>query len=274
MKSPSASAAPPLSPSQQAAPLLAVSHIAKRVQGPEGELTLLEDIDFTLSAAESLAITGPSGSGKTTLLGLLAGLDTPSQGEIRLNGQSFSTLNEDQRASSRGAICAFVFQEFHLVADMTALENVMLPLELAGRDKPAAIAKDWLERVGLSHRTRHFPATLSGGEQQRVALARAFAVQPRLLFADEPTGSLDHANGKRVIELLFELNQHSGAALVLVTHDPQLASRCQHHIELVEGQIFSNSMAALSSTTSLTPPEQSSIEKFVHDDLLNEDKAP
>ena len=232
---------------QQAAPLLEVSNIAKRVQGPEGELTLLEAIDFTLSAGESLAITGPSGSGKTTLLGLLAGLDTPTKGEIHLNGRAFSALSEDQRARHRGATCAFVFQEFHLVADMNVLENVMLPLELAGREKPAAIAQDWLQRVGLSHRIRHFPATLSGGEQQRVALARAFAVQPRLLFADEPTGSLDHANGKRVIDLLFELNQHSGAALVLVTHDPQLASRCQHHLELHEGKIINKTFTATTS---------------------------
>ena len=239
----------------QAAPLLEVSNIAKQVQGPEGELTLLEDIDFTLSGGESLAITGPSGSGKTTLLGLLAGLDTPSHGEIRLNGVAFSSLSEDQRASQRGATCAFVFQEFHLVADMNVLENVMLPLELAGREKPATIAKDWIERVGLSHRIRHFPATLSGGEQQRVALARAFAVQPRLLFADEPTGSLDHANGKRVIDLLFELNEHSGAALVLVTHDPQLASRCQHHLELHEGKISHQSFAEKN------PQNKSVIEK-------------
>ena len=237
------SAAPPPDMPQQAVALLDVSKVAKRVQGPEGQLTLLEDINFTLSDGESLAITGPSGSGKTTLLGLLAGLDTPTQGEIRLNGSAFSSLSEDQRASHRGATCAFVFQEFHLVADMSVLENVMLPLELAGRAKPAAIAKDWLERVGLSHRLRHFPATLSGGEQQRVALARAFAVQPRLLFADEPTGSLDHANGKRVIDLLFELNQSSGAALVLVTHDPQLASRCKHHIELQEGKIIKQAFA-------------------------------
>ncbi len=242
----------------QARPLLEVSNIAKCVQGPEGELTLLEGIDFTLSGGESLAITGPSGSGKTTLLGLLAGLDTPTKGEIRLNGSAFSTLGEDQRASHRGATCAFVFQEFHLVADMNVLENVMLPLELAGREQPAASAKDWIERVGLSHRLRHFPATLSGGEQQRVALARAFAVQPRLLFADEPTGSLDHANGKRVIDLLFELNQHSGAALVLVTHDPQLASRCQHHLELHEGKKMSKTFA------DKKPGEASDIEKYLH----------
>jgi len=242
---------------QQATPLLEVSNIAKQVQGPEGELTLLEGIDFTLSRGESLAITGPSGSGKTTLLGLLAGLDTPTKGEIRLNSSAFSALSEDQRASQRGATCAFVFQEFHLVADMNVLENVMLPLELAGREKPAAIAKDWIERVGLSHRIRHFPATLSGGEQQRVALARAFAVQPRLLFADEPTGSLDHANGKRVIDLLFELNEHSGAALVLVTHDPQLASLCQHHLELHEGKIINKTFA------DKTPQDKSVIEKRI-----------
>ncbi len=258
MNKPSASDAPSPDLPQQVAALLEVSKLAKRVQGPEGELTLLEGIDFTLSAGESLAITGPSGSGKTTLLGLLAGLDTPTAGEIHLNGSAFSTLSEDQRARHRATTCAFVFQEFHLVADMNVLENVMLPLELAGLAKPAATARDWLERVGLSHRIHHFPATLSGGEQQRVALARAFAVQPRLLFADEPTGSLDHANGKRVIDLLFELNQHSGAALVLVTHDPQLASRCQHHLELHEGKIIKKNFSGEN------PVEESAIEKFIH----------
>ncbi len=257
MNKPSTSAA--LSPDLgQAVALLKVSKLAKRVQGPEGELTLLEGIDFTLSAGESLAITGPSGSGKTTLLGLLAGLDTPSAGEIYLNGRAFSTLNEDQRAKHRATTCAFVFQEFHLVTDMNVLENVMLPLELAGQEKPAATAKKWLEQVGLSHRIDHFPATLSGGEQQRVALARAFAVQPRLLFADEPTGSLDHANGKRVIDLLFELNQHSGAALVLVTHDPQLANRCQHHLELQEGRMTHQALVEEK------PDDKSTVETSSH----------
>lgn len=236
-----ASPAPPSAPHA----LLDVRGIGRQVPGPEAGLTLLEDVNFTLFEGESLAITGPSGSGKTTLLGLLAGLDIPSSGEILLDGKAFSTLNEDQRANRRGANCAFVFQEFHLVADMNALENVMLPLELAGIAKPEKIAKDWLERVGLGHRTRHFPATLSGGEQQRVALARAFCVQPRLLFADEPTGSLDHANGTRVIDLLFELNRNSGAALVLVTHDPQLAARCQHHLELHEGKIQQQSFTPI-----------------------------
>ncbi len=257
MKKTSPSTAPPLDESSLTSTLLEVSNIAKQVSGPEGELTLLKSIDFTLFAGESLAITGPSGSGKTTLLGLLAGLDIPTSGEILLNGDAFSTLNENQRAKSRGANCAFVFQEFHLVGDMTALENVMLPLELAGLSKPADIAKEWLERVGLAHRVNHFPSTLSGGEQQRVALARAFAVQPRVLFADEPTGSLDYANGKRVIDLLFDLNQNSGAALVLVTHDPELATRCQHHIELHEGQILKASFVREQAV------EKSVIEKFI-----------
>ncbi len=238
-KPPSSNNTAPLASPHATAPLLEVRDIGKCVPWPEGELTLLENINFTLSAGESLAITGPSGSGKTTLLGLLAGLDIPSTGEILLENKAFSVLGEDQRAARRGETCGFVFQEFHLVADMNALENVMLPLELKGVDKPEKLAKHWLERVGLEHRMKHFPATLSGGEQQRVALARAFCVQPRLLFADEPTGSLDHTNGARIIQLLFELNRDSGAALILVTHDPHLASQCQHHLALHEGKILS-----------------------------------
>ena len=184
-----------------------------------------------------MAITGPSGSGKSTLLGLLAGLDVPTEGEILLAGQPFSSLDEDQRAAKRGQLCSFVFQSFHLVADLTALENVMLPLELHGRDNARDIASHWLERVGLSERTHHFPSQLSGGEQQRVALARAFAQQPALLFADEPTGSLDHANGEHISNLLFELNREQGTALVLVTHDPALASRCQRQCRLEAGRL-------------------------------------
>lgn len=218
-------------------PLLAASALGKRVSGPEGELVLLRDIDLRLDAGATLAITGPSGSGKSTLLGLLAGLDTPSSGEVRLAGAPFSTLDEDARARRRGELCAFVFQDFHLVGDLSALENVRLPLELQRAADATAIARGWLERVGLGHRLDHFPATLSGGEQQRVALARAFAVGPRLLFADEPTGSLDRANSTRIQDLLFDLNRESGAALVLVTHDAPLAARCDRRVQLDDGGI-------------------------------------
>ncbi|MBQ0798379.1 MAG: ABC transporter ATP-binding protein [Porticoccaceae bacterium] len=239
-------------------PLLEARKLGKQVSGPEGELTLLEDINFTLLPGQSLAITGPSGSGKSTLLGLLAGLDSPTSGEVLINGRTFSDLSEDQRAQQRGELCSFVFQDFHLVNDLNALENVMLPLELKGVVERKEIALHWLEQVGLNERIKHFPTTLSGGEQQRVALARAFAVQPGLLFADEPTGSLDHANGSRVIELLFELNKNisttaqttthatshpvsntsHGAALILVTHDATLAERCDYHLRLQAGRIY------------------------------------
>ncbi|GMU47417.1 MAG: ABC transporter ATP-binding protein [Porticoccaceae bacterium] len=218
-------------------PLLEVSHLGKTVTGPDGELVLLRDIELRLDAGATLAITGPSGSGKSTLLGLLAGLDTPTSGAVRLAGAPFSALDEDARARRRGELCAFVFQDFHLVGDLTALENVRLPLELRRVRHATATARTWLERVGLGHRLGHFPATLSGGEQQRVALARAFAVGPRLLFADEPTGSLDRANSARIQDLLFELNRESGAALVLVTHDPPLAARCDRRLQLDDGRI-------------------------------------
>ncbi len=217
--------------------LLEARHLGKRVSAPDGDLILLQDIDLRLVAGASLAITGPSGSGKSTLLGLLAGLDSPSSGEVWLDGKPFSALTEDARAQRRGELCAFVFQDFHLVGDLTALENVMLPLELQRAPDAAQRARAWLDRVGLGHRTAHFPATLSGGEQQRVALARAFAVAPQLLFADEPTGSLDHINSARVQDLLFELNHETDAALVLVTHDASLAERCGRHLCLEEGRI-------------------------------------
>jgi len=225
-------------------PLLEARHIGKRVVSMDDELTILNDIDFTLAAGESLAITGPSGSGKSTLLGILAGLDLPSTGDVWLAGKPFSSLNEDSRARHRAAHCAFVFQSFHLVNDLNALENVMLPLQLRGDRDATERASDWLRRLGLGDRLHHFPNTLSGGEQQRVALARAFAVTPRLLFADEPTGSLDQTNGARIIELLFELNREAGAALVLITHDPQLAIRCQRRLRLEHGQLAPETRAA------------------------------
>ena len=218
-------------------PLLEVSHLGKTVAGPDGELVLLRDIELCLDAGATLAITGPSGSGKSTLLGLLAGLDTPTSGAVRLAGAPFSALDDDARARRRGELCAFVFQDFHLVGDLSAVENVRLPLELQRTANATAIARDWLDRVGLGHRLHHFPATLSGGEQQRVALARAFAVGPRLLFADEHTGSLDRANSARIQDLLFDLNRESGAALVLVTHDAPLAARCDRRVQLDDGRI-------------------------------------
>jgi putative ABC transport system ATP-binding protein len=224
--------------------ILSARSVNKTVSGPDGLLTLLDDITLNVKAGESVAITGPSGSGKSTLLSLLAGLDVPSQGEILLQGKPFGSLDEDQRAARRGALCGFVFQSFHLVQDLTALENVMLPLELQGKEDAEAEARRWLRQVGLEARMGHFPGQLSGGEQQRVALARAFVVQPKLLFADEPTGSLDHANGERIAALLFEMNRATGTALVLVTHDPQLASKCDRQLRLEAGRLRSDEAAA------------------------------
>ena len=208
-----------------------------------------------------MAITGPSGSGKSTLLGLLAGLDIPTTGQVLLDGKIFSQLDEDGRAVRRGQLCAFVFQHFHLVNDLNAVENVMLPLELKGVEHPQQAARHWLERVGLEHRFKHFPSTLSGGEQQRVALARAFAMQPRLLFADEPTGSLDHANGKRVSELLFDLNRETGTALVLVTHDEHLAMRCQRRLRLEEGRLFEDQAQDAQVSINQASVDQDSVDQ-------------
>ncbi len=208
----------------------------KRVPDALGELTILDNINFTVARGESIAITGASGSGKSTLLGLLAGLDTPTQGQVKLLGQSLFDLDEDGRAALRAKSLGFVFQSFQLLPNLTALENVMLPLELAGR--PAqTLAIEMLEQVGLSQRLHHYPSTLSGGEQQRVSLARAFVQRPALLFADEPTGSLDHATGARIIEMLFSLYASLGTTLVLVTHDPQLAARCDRQLVLQGGQL-------------------------------------
>ena len=218
--------------------VLSANHLGKSVSSSDGVLTILHDICFDLVAGESVAITGSSGSGKSTLLGLLAGLDLPSQGNITLMGQDLNRLNEDGRAKLRGLQVGFVFQSFQLLPHLTALENVMLPAELAGMDNAKTAAMAWLERVGLGERFEHFPKTLSGGEQQRVALARAFITQPAILFADEPTGSLDELSGNRVIELLFELNQANHSTLVLVTHDPALASRCQRQLHLQGGRLL------------------------------------
>jgi len=199
-------------------------------------LDILVDIDFTLQAGQSLAIVGESGSGKSTLLALLAGLDLPTRGEVIMSGQSLGALDEDGRAALRAREIGFVFQNFQLLGHMTALENVMLPLELAGVAQARARALDMLERVGLGQRLRHYPKLLSGGEQQRVALARAFVVQPRLLLADEPTGSLDPATGERIMDLMFRLNAEQGTTLILVTHDMQLARRCDRTLTLQAGR--------------------------------------
>lgn len=215
-----------------------VTHLSKRVQDATGMLTILDDITFCLRAGESLAITGASGSGKSTLLGLLAGLDTPTSGQVNLLGQSLFSLDEDGRAALRAQSIGFVFQSFHLLPNLNALENVMLPLELAGRDAQKT-ATALLTQVGLGDRLDHFPATLSGGEQQRVSLARAFVQQPSVLFADEPTGSLDQVTGARVIDLMFEFQRTHQTTLVLVTHDPQLAARCDRQFVMQGGRLVS-----------------------------------
>jgi len=216
---------------------IVVAGLSKRVADASGELTILHSVDFTVQRAETLAIVGASGSGKSTLLGLLAGLDSPSTGSVHLDGSDIYMLDEDGRAAVRKAKLGFVFQSFQLLAHLTALENVMLPLELAGDDNARAKAEAMLGRVGLSSRLKHYPKYLSGGEQQRVALARAFVGEPPLLFADEPTGSLDAATGEAVIQLMFELNREHGSTLVLVTHDPSIAARCGRVITIAAGRI-------------------------------------
>jgi putative ABC transport system ATP-binding protein len=221
--------------------VLKVSHLSKTVKTVDGPLTILHDINFSVNASESLAIVGTSGSGKSTLLGLLAGLDTPSEGQVELMDRDISGSTEDERAQIRSQHVGFVFQSFQLIDHLTALENVQLPLELSGmpRAEAAAKAQVWLEKVGLAQRLKHRPKTLSGGEQQRVALARAFVTQPDILFADEPTGSLDEQTGQTIIQLLFQLNQELGSTLILVTHDMALASRCQRVMVLNAGRIIS-----------------------------------
>ena len=218
-------------------PAIEVAGLSKRVADASGELTILHSVDFTVQPAETLALVGASGSGKSTLLGLLAGLDTPSSGTVKLDGTDIFALDEDGRAAFRKAKLGFVFQSFQLLPHLNALENVMLPLELRGdgdaRDKAAAM----LSRVGLESRLRHYPKYLSGGEQQRVALARAFVTHPPLLFADEPTGSLDAATGEAVIQLMFELNREHGSTLVLVTHDPAMAARCGRTLTIAAGRL-------------------------------------
>jgi putative ABC transport system ATP-binding protein len=214
-----------------------VRGLSKRVADASGELTILQNVDFTVQPAETLALVGASGSGKSTLLGLLAGLDTPSSGQVILDGTDIFALDEDGRAAFRKARLGFVFQSFQLLGHLDALENVMLPLELRGEPDARARATAMLGRVGLSSRLKHYPKYLSGGEQQRVALARAFVTEPPLLFADEPTGSLDAATGEAVIQLMFELNRERGSTLVLVTHDPSIAARCARTITIAAGRL-------------------------------------
>lgn len=213
-------------------------NLGKTVFSPEGELQILKNVSLKIEQGESLAIVGTSGSGKSTLLGLLAGLDSPSTGSVLLNGQNLTAMDEDGRAKMRNQLVGFVFQSFQLIASLTALENVMLPLELAGDKQAKTKASALLERVGLGHRLSHTPIKLSGGEQQRVALARAFVTQPAILFADEPTGNLDSKTGNHIIELLFELNHEQKTTLILVTHDKELANRCQRKITLEAGAIL------------------------------------
>lgn len=218
--------------------------ISKQVSSPEGPLTILSNVSFGISAGESVAVVGPSGAGKSTLLALLAGLDLPTEGHVVLNGSNLGELDEDGRARVRAESVGFVFQSFHLVPSLNALENVMLPLELAGAADARAASHAIIEQVGLEDRWRHYPAQLSGGEKQRVAIARAFATEPAVLFADEPTGNLDSRTGDYIMELMFELNRNSATNLVLVTHDLSLAQRCGRMLSLDAGLLVSDSMAA------------------------------
>ena len=221
-------------------PLLRAERLTKTVVSGDAPLTILDEVTFDIAPGDSVAIVGASGSGKTTLLGLLAGLDRPSDGEVWIAGHALSGLDEDARAALRQRLLGFVFQSFQLLPALTALENVMLPLELAGAEDAAAKAREWLARVGLAKRTTHYPKQLSGGEQQRVAIARAFAGEPRLLMADEPTGNLDGATGAEIAELMFRLNHEHGTTLVLVTHDDALASRCGRRLSLASGRLVAD----------------------------------
>jgi putative ABC transport system ATP-binding protein len=224
-------------------PIIRAAGLTKVVVSGDAPLTILDDVSFEVGAGASIAIVGASGSGKTTLLGLLAGLDQPTTGEVEIDGIALSTLDEDARAALRQRLLGFVFQSFQLLPALTALENVMLPLELAGAPDAGAKARDWLTRVGLARRTTHYPKQLSGGEQQRVAIARAFAGEPKLLMADEPTGNLDVATGIDVADLMFRLNRESGTTLMLVTHDVGLASRCQRRLSLSAGRLVGDEVA-------------------------------
>ena len=226
--------------SKNAAVVLEAVGVSKEVSSPEGSLTILSDVSFRIAAGESVAIVGPSGAGKSTLLALLAGLDLPTRGYVVLDRANLSDLDEDGRARVRADSVGFVFQSFHLVPSLNALENVMLPLELAENDDPRGRALGIIDKVGLTERWRHYPAQLSGGEKQRVAIARAFAAEPAVLFADEPTGNLDSHTGSNIMELMFELNRSSSTTLVLVTHDLSLAARCDRILRLDAGLLISD----------------------------------
>lgn len=217
--------------------LVQANGVGKVVSTAEGQLTILHRISLSVAAGESVAITGPSGSGKSTLLGILAGLDLPSFGEVKLCGQNLTALDEEGRAQVRAESVGFVFQSFQLLPGLTALENVMLPMELHGMKNARSRAEEYLARVGLAERLTHYPQQLSGGEQQRVAVARAFASQPKVLFADEPTGNLDIHTGAKIIDLLFELNREQGTTLILITHEERLAQRCGRRVHLVAGSL-------------------------------------
>lgn len=218
-------------------PVIEAMALSKTVPSGDGSLSILHEISFAVHSGEAVAIVGASGSGKSTLLGLMAGLDLPTAGVVKLMGQDLATLDEDARAALRGRLLGFVFQSFQLLPALTALENVMLPLELAGLPEARPLAEAMLERVGLAARIGHYPKHLSGGEQQRVALARAFVVRPQLLLADEPTGNLDAETGTQIIDLVFEMNREAGTTLILVTHDEQLARRCGHTLRLSGGRL-------------------------------------
>ena len=232
---------PPDAPRSQ---IIAVEHVFKSVTDSTGTLDILRDIHFSLAPRETVAIVGASGSGKSTLLSIIAGLDTPTRGTVRLDGQDLFAVSEDERAALRARKVGFVFQSFQLMGNLTALENVMLPLELAGRRDARAAATEMLKRVGLAERLGHYPKVLSGGKQQRVALARAFVVHPAVLLADEPTGSLDFATGEKIMELMFDLNREQGTTLVLVTHDRAIAALCQRRLTVEAGRIAADERTA------------------------------
>ncbi len=232
---------PPDAPRSQ---IIAVEHVFKSVTDSTGTLDILRDIHFSLAPRETVAIVGASGSGKSTLLSIIAGLDTPTRGTVRLDGQDLFAVSEDERAALRARKVGFVFQSFQLMGNLTALENVMLPLELAGRRDARAAATEMLKRVGLAERLGHYPKVLSGGEQQRVALARAFVMHPAVLLADEPTGSLDFATGEKIMELMFALNREQGTTLVMVTHDRAIAALCERRLTVEAGRIAADERTA------------------------------
>ncbi len=230
--------------------MLTTQNLTKTVSSQEQDLTILSEVTLTINEGDIVAIIGASGSGKSTLLSLLAGLDVPTSGEVILANHKLHELDEDERAGVRAQFVGFIFQSFHLLPGLTALENVMLPIELKGGKSPRKDALAILDKVGLSERVKHYPNQLSGGEQQRVAIARAFASEPKILFADEPTGNLDSANGQKVVDLLFELNEQFGTTLVLVTHDQNLANRCDRQLSLEAGRLVADTSEQLDSASS------------------------